>query len=86
MADPMHPTNGEWELYDPELHPAPRGVSLLLINPGGVLQIGQWYDGALAWGKKPRIPVTVKARLTKQQKELSEIQHETVPESGSLDP
>lgn len=82
----MHPTNGEWELYDPLVHPPPRGVSLLLINPGGVLQIGQWYEGALAWGKKPRIPATVKSRLTQKQKQLCENPYGTVSESGSLDP
>ncbi len=64
MADPMHPTNGEWELFDPLLKPAPRGCSLLLINEGGVLIIGQWYEGALAWGYKPTIPATVKARVS----------------------
>ncbi len=63
MADPLHPTNEDWELFDPELVPPPQGVSLLVINEGGVLIISQWYKGALAWGYKPRIPKTVKQRM-----------------------
>lgn len=63
MADPKHPTNAEWELFDPLEYEPPRGVSLLLINEGGVLVIGQWYEGALAWGYKPGIPETVKKRM-----------------------
>jgi hypothetical protein len=66
MSDPNHPTNPTWELYDPEVRPAPRGKSLLLINEGGVLTRGTWYTGALAWGYKPTIPQTVKDRLNKQ--------------------
>jgi hypothetical protein len=66
MSDPKHPTNPTWELYDPEVLPAPRGKDLLLINEGGVLIRGTWYDGALAWGFAPRIPQSVKDRLNKQ--------------------
>ncbi len=65
MSDPKHPTNQHWELFDPAINPPPKGVSLLLINNGGVLIIGQWYDGALAWGYKPSIPQTVKNRTNK---------------------
>jgi hypothetical protein len=63
MSDPLHPTESVTTLYDPLLVPPPVGVSLLLINEGGVLIIGQWYPGALAWGYKPRIPDSVKARM-----------------------
>jgi hypothetical protein len=84
MADPMHPTNGEWELFDPLVHPPPVGASLLVINPGGVLTISQWYEGALAWGRKPKVPATVKARLTKQ-KQQSEIEHGSEPEIRTMD-
>lgn len=63
MSDPKHPTNQSWELFDPHLHPPPKGKSLLLINEGGVLIIGTWYAGALAWGYKPTIPQTVKERM-----------------------
>jgi hypothetical protein len=82
----MHPTNGEWELFDPLVHPPPVGASLLVINPGGVLTISQWYEGALAWGRKPKVPATVKARLT-QQKQQSENENESKrePENRLLD-
>ncbi len=63
MSDPKHPTNQRWELFDPASNPPPSGVSLLLINNGGVLIIGNWYTGALAWGYKPTIPQTVKTRI-----------------------
>lgn len=48
MSDPAHPTNQRWELFDPAINPPPKDVSLLLINNGGVLIVGPWYDGALA--------------------------------------
>ena len=86
MTEPhLHPTNGEWELFDPEVYPPPAGASLLLINNGGVLIVGQWYEGALAWGYKPKIPATVKARLTQKQQQ-SELKHGNESESGSTDP
>lgn len=65
MSDPKHPTNPNWELFDPDIRPAPRGKDLLLINEGGVLITGTWYDGALAWGDKPRIPESVKLKQRK---------------------
>ena len=86
MSDPAHPVNGEWFLYDPLLLTPPRGVSLLLINEGGVLITGQWYEGALAWGMKPKIPATVKARLTEKQKQQRENSNGSKPEGGSVDP
>lgn len=63
MSDPMHPTDPDWEMLDPTLHPPPLGVDLLLINEGGVLIKGKWYEGALAWHKKPKIPQSVKERV-----------------------
>ena len=86
MSDPLHPTNGEWFLYDPFEFPPPRGVSLLLINDGGSLIIGPWYEGALAWGNKPKVPATVKARLTQKQQQQRENSNASKPESGSVDP
>lgn len=65
MADSLHPTNRAWALFDPIAHPAPRGASLLLINEGGSLIIGPWHDGCLAWGYKPVIPASVKARTSR---------------------
>jgi hypothetical protein len=63
MSDPKHPTNPEWEMFDPLEYPAPVGVSLLLINEGGTLILGQWYNGARAWSYKPGVPNTVKNRM-----------------------
>lgn len=62
MSDPLHPTSLVTELYDPEIYPPPKSKMLLLINEGGKLIEGMWYEGAQAWGYKPRIPETVKAR------------------------
>lgn len=81
MTDNIHPTNREWSLFDPDVHPPPSGVNLLLINEGGVLIQGHWYSGALAWGFKPIIPATVKARLTQKQKQ-SEFQNGKESKSG----
>ena len=72
MSRPQHPTAPVTELYDPLLHPAPRGVKLVLINEGGVLAVGPWYEGALAWGFPPKIPATVKARMSAQLQRLME--------------
>ena len=63
MSDPKHPTNGEWELFDPQIYEPPTGVNLLLVNEGGVLIQGPWYKGALAWGYKPVLPKSVKDKL-----------------------
>lgn len=77
MSDPRHPTNAEWVLEDPVLNPAPKGVILILVNEGGSLITGQWYEGAIAWGFKPKVPETVKARLTQKLQQQREINDET---------
>lgn len=65
MADPLHPVNVDWELCDPVHHEPPRGgESLLLLNAGGSLIVGPWDDTCLAWGYKPKVPASVKARAT----------------------
>ena len=56
------PTTDEVYMRDPVEFPPPRGVSLLLINPGGVLIKGPWTDDCLAWLPHPKIPASVKAR------------------------
>jgi hypothetical protein len=66
MSDPKHPTNPAWELFDPIVNKPPKGENLLLLNEGGVLITGKWYIGALAWGRKPSIPQSVKDRLNKK--------------------
>lgn len=86
MTKFTHPTAKLVELFDPLVNPPPSGASLLLINNGGVLIVGQWYEGALAWGYKPTIPASVKARLTQKQQH-SEPQNEiyTDPEDRKVD-
>jgi hypothetical protein len=64
MDDLTHPTNKDWQLFDPKINPPPKDKSLLVINEGGVLIISMWYEGALAWGFKPKIPKSVKERLS----------------------
>lgn len=57
------------ELFDPELHPPPRGVLLQVVTIGGVLVNSQWSDAwGIAWGPLPQIPETVKQR----QREIAE--------------
>ena len=50
------------ELFDPLTHTPPEGTMLLVVNPGGVLHKSTWYDGAIAWGYLPQIPMSVKLR------------------------
>jgi hypothetical protein len=69
VADPRHPTAQVTELYDPFLVTPPSG-DLLCINPGGVLIVGPWRVGYLAWGYKPRIPETVKNRIRESSSRL----------------
>ena len=52
------------ELFDPLVHTPPVGAMLLVINPGGVLTKSTWYKGALAWGYLPKIPQSVKDRMS----------------------
>lgn len=59
---PKPPTAPVTELFDPLINPPPAGVTLLVINDGGVLIKSPWYDGAMAWGYLPQIPMSVKLR------------------------
>jgi len=89
MADPLHPTNPEWELFDPEVEKPPVGVTLVLLNEGGTMIVGPWYPGAQAWGYKPKVPASVKARIRarlQKQKQENESKYATQLESGSPDP
>jgi hypothetical protein len=49
------------ELLDPEIHPPPKGVQLLVVTRGGVVIKAPWAADCIAWGYLPRIPETVKA-------------------------
>lgn len=91
MSDPLHPTRAAVELHDPELFPPPRGVRLLLINECGVLIQGPWYEGALAWGYKPRIPDSVKRKMAAgalkfYPRQTSDDLSDRTLQSGSPDP
>lgn len=57
-------TTPDWVLLDPNDVIPPPGVKLLVLNPGGVLHVGMWYDGALAWAPMPKIPGSVKSRMS----------------------
>jgi hypothetical protein len=50
------------ELFDPEIHPPPRGVMLLVTTPGGCTIKAKWFAGCIAWGYIPKLPESVKAR------------------------
>lgn len=55
------------ELYDPLIVPPPKGTKILVVNPGGVLLVSEWFEGAVAWGRLPQIPASVKARMSHGQ-------------------
>ena len=84
MSDPRHPTRPDWEMEDPEINPPPRGgEQLLLINKGGALIVGPWSDDCWAYSRKPRIPDSVKQRMTASR--LKKIAEEAA-RMGSHDP
>lgn len=57
MTDPfqLKPLSGQAYWRDPKEDPPPRGVKMLLLNPGGVACIGTWdtKSGWLAWSPLP---------------------------------
>ncbi len=60
-----------------------------MVTRGGVLIVGQWCADAVAWGYKPRVPSTVKAReiqTLREQKQQNEVLHASQPEGGATDP
>lgn len=82
MSDPLHPTRPDWEMEDPMVNPPPRGgEQLLLINPGGALILGPWTDDCWAYSRKPRIPASVKARITAHR--LAKIEQEEAARAES---
>lgn len=84
--DPKHPTNKDWVMFDPVEHPPPVGQTLLILNEGGVLITGLWYQGALAWCYKPVVPVSVKSRISEKLKQQREKSDESKSEDRKLDP
>jgi hypothetical protein len=65
MNDFPQVTTTELYFRDPDIDPPPRAVSLLLLNPGGVLIVGNWSDECLGWCPKPKIPDSIKEKRTK---------------------
>jgi hypothetical protein len=64
MSDPKHPTNPAWVMEDPLINPPPRGEELLMVNSGGSLIKGLWDPTCIAWSRKPKVPQSVKDRMT----------------------
>jgi hypothetical protein len=62
MNDFPQVTTTELYFRDPDIDPPPRAVSLLLLNPGGVLIVGNWSDECLGWCPKPKIPDSIKQK------------------------
>ncbi len=65
MSDPTQLTTTQLYFRDPALEPPPRNTSMLLLNPGGVLIVGNWTDDCLGWCPKPKIPESIKQRMRK---------------------
>jgi hypothetical protein len=63
MIDRPITTDALW-FRDPDIDPPPRACSLLLLNPGGVLIVGNWTDDCLGWCPKPKIPMSIKNKIT----------------------
>lgn len=68
MSDPAQLTTDQLYFRDPDVDPPPKGVNMLLLNPGGVLVVGPWSSDCLGWCPKPRIPQTLKDKLARSVK------------------
>lgn len=67
MTEVLQLTTDELYFRDPDIDPPPKAVSLLLLNPGGVLIVGNWTDDCLGWCPKPKIPKSIKDKRTKSE-------------------
>lgn len=65
MNEMLQTTTEALYFRDPDIEPPPRATSLLLLNPGGVLIVGNWTEDCLGWCPKPRIPYSIKAKMWK---------------------
>jgi hypothetical protein len=65
MSDPSQITTDALYFRDPDIEPPPRAVSMLLLNPGGVCIVGPWTDDCMGWCPNPRVPRSIKDKLTK---------------------
>jgi hypothetical protein len=64
MTEFLQATTDQLYFRDPAIDPPPRACSLLLLNPGGVLIVGNWTDDCLGWCPKPKIPTSIKKKMT----------------------
>lgn len=69
MTELPQVTTDQLYFRDPEIEPPPRATSMLLLNPGGVLIVGNWTDDCLGWCPKPRIPAELKFKINQRLKE-----------------
>ena len=67
MIEPLHLTTDELWFRDPAIEPPPKTTSLLLLNPGGVLIVGNWTADCIGWCPKPKIPISIKNKMTEKQ-------------------
>ncbi len=63
MSEAPQITTDQLYFRDPDIDPPPRAVSMLLLNPGGVLIVGPWTDDCLGWCPKPKVPASIKQKL-----------------------
>lgn len=63
MLDISQITTEQLYFKDPDIDIPPKNVSMLLLNPGGVLIVGVWTDDCLAWCPKPKIQKLLKEKL-----------------------
>lgn len=63
MKETIQLTTDQLYFRDPDVDTPPKNANMLLLNPGGVLIVGQWSDDCLAWCPKPKIPKELKTKL-----------------------
>lgn len=55
---------GQTYWRDPSVEPAPTATKVLALTPGGVAVIGTWAAWAVAWAPLPKIPESLKEKLS----------------------
>lgn len=69
MTDPTHThiadSTPRW--HHPDDTPAPRGVKLQLLTPGGISVTGHWEDWAVLWAPLLKVPRELKERIWREQ-------------------
>lgn len=64
MTELPQATTDQLYFRDPAIEPPPKATSMLLLNKGGVCIIGVWTDDCLGWCPKPKIPATLKEKIS----------------------